>query len=373
MKSKASNRLLELDAMRGIAALMVVFFHFTVDREQAKLGFNLGVTGVDFFFIISGFVIFLTLSKTKHWMDFVVSRFSRLYPAYWAALIITAIAIMVFSLYEGRSFQGLMWQVAGNMTMFNHYMKIPNLDGSYWTLIIEMQFYIIMLLVFRLKWLNRIVLLGTIGLGAVLFNHFVISEVSPYLFKISRGLLQFVSHLPLFFAGILFYKIKFESRDKSLLLLLLLVACFIAQVILFHDGGKSMDYISQGQYTAMLALYFAIFTFYAFNKPLPLVNGATMFLGKISYSLYLIHQHIGSIVIINGLMKHAGMGFWPSALFVALPAVILLAAAITYLIEQPALQYIRKVYAEKSGKRESAEKVGKSEFAVPVVSPEKEG
>lgn len=55
-----SNRYTELDALRGIAALMVVFFHFTMDRPQGQMGFKLGVTGVDLFFIISGFVIFMS-------------------------------------------------------------------------------------------------------------------------------------------------------------------------------------------------------------------------------------------------------------------------------------------------------------------------
>ena len=49
-----STRYKELDALRGIAALVVVLFHLTMEREQAKLGFELGVTGVDLFFIISG-------------------------------------------------------------------------------------------------------------------------------------------------------------------------------------------------------------------------------------------------------------------------------------------------------------------------------
>ena len=58
-----SNRFQELDALRGIAALMVVFFHFTIGRPEAKLGFKLGTTGVDLFFIISGFVIFILRVK----------------------------------------------------------------------------------------------------------------------------------------------------------------------------------------------------------------------------------------------------------------------------------------------------------------------
>ena len=43
------KRYLELDSMRGFASLLVVFFHFTMGRNEAGLGFKLGTTGVDFF------------------------------------------------------------------------------------------------------------------------------------------------------------------------------------------------------------------------------------------------------------------------------------------------------------------------------------
>ena len=52
-----THRYEELDALRGVASLMVVFFHFTWRRPEANLGFILGTTGVDLFFIISGFLI----------------------------------------------------------------------------------------------------------------------------------------------------------------------------------------------------------------------------------------------------------------------------------------------------------------------------
>ncbi|MCB0529229.1 MAG: acyltransferase [Lewinellaceae bacterium] len=349
MKSNSGKRLQELDAMRGIAALMVVFFHFTVDREQAQQGFKLGITGVDLFFIISGFVIFLTISNTKHWKDFVISRVSRLYPAYWTAVLLTTISISLSNYFAGQSSHGLLFDCLGNLTMFNYYLKIPNLDGSYWTLIIEMQFYIVILLIFRLKWLDKIVTLGCIGLAFVLANHFIISHISPYLFKVSRGAYQFINHLPLFFSGILFYKIKFQGRNPALLLLVVL--CYTSQIVMFYDGGKAMLYITRGEYFPFLTAYFIIFTLYAFNVKLPIVNRFTIYLGTISYSLYLVHQHIGAVVIIPLMMKYAHLSFWQSALFVALPAVFLLATAITYLIEKPAMQYIRGLYKGSKQKR----------------------
>src|SRR5689334_5092656 len=98
-----SKRLLELDALRGIAVLGVMFFHYTTlymsayDPTPTLFDFCFGQHGIHLFFIISGFVIYMTLEKSSP-MDFIVSRFSRLYPAYWAGILLTSLAINAFTL-----------------------------------------------------------------------------------------------------------------------------------------------------------------------------------------------------------------------------------------------------------------------------------
>src|ERR1043165_7322111 len=85
---KEGTRLTELDVLRGMAAVWVLSFHYPnyYDRlfhpNKSVPLFQSGAHAVNLFFIISGFVIYMTLAKTKKPMDFVVSRFSRLYPAY---------------------------------------------------------------------------------------------------------------------------------------------------------------------------------------------------------------------------------------------------------------------------------------------------
>lgn len=348
-KHQGKIRLLELDALRGIAALLVVLFHFTMDRPEMDLGFKYGVTGVDFFFIISGFVIFLTLSSTKNWKDFVVSRFSRLFPTYWTVVTFTAIMTVVYRLIHHESMAGLTTQYLGNMTMIQYYFKIPNLDEPYWTLLIEMQFYAVMLLIFSLKWLDRILLIGLAGLSFILFNHFVLSGAAPLIFKFSRGLFGLFNHFPLFFAGILFYKIKFR-QGRRLAKVPLLVGCLGVQIVLYADGGTSYLYISQVEYAAMLAIYFTVFSLYAFDVPLRIVNRATIFLGTISYSLYLVHKFVCKSLIIPLLEQYTSLNFWVIVFFICLPVVIILAGIITFYIEKPALQYIRDRYKKTSRK-----------------------
>src|SRR5262250_3203475 len=76
------SRLEELDVLRGLAALAVVVFHYSGHATRYFTGFpfhfTVGLHGVELFFVISGFVIFMTLERTARLRDFAVSRFSRL-------------------------------------------------------------------------------------------------------------------------------------------------------------------------------------------------------------------------------------------------------------------------------------------------------
>jgi peptidoglycan/LPS O-acetylase OafA/YrhL len=104
-KMSSHRRFLELDGLRGLAALAVVLYHYLY-HYNSLFGHSfaipdflwIGYYGVHFFFMISGFVIFWTISRTTKALDFIWSRFSRLYPVYWAALSLTFIFVALFSL-----------------------------------------------------------------------------------------------------------------------------------------------------------------------------------------------------------------------------------------------------------------------------------
>src|SRR5258708_28703021 len=101
LKKGESGRFEEIDVLRGIAALVVVVFHYSGHCVRYfgdfPFYFTYGRHGVDLFFIVSGFVIYFTLEKSRNWRDFAFSRFSRLYPVYWGALtMVVAINVIVF-------------------------------------------------------------------------------------------------------------------------------------------------------------------------------------------------------------------------------------------------------------------------------------
>lgn len=328
-----NNRYVELDALRGIAALMVVVFHFTMGRTEAKHGFKLGTTGVDLFFIISGFVIYMSLNKVKNSLDFVINRVSRLYPTYWACVTFTFVLISVFSIFKNGGLGQIDFiSYFGNMTMVQFYLKVPDLDGPYWTMIIEMIFYMGILFLFHFKMIKY---LNIIGIGLSVLVVFLTSFWSD-IFIVNKiinqiPLLQFI---PLFFAGTIFYKI-YTFKSKLVENYTILIICLISQILLFNYSGRSRAYITHGEYAIMLIIYFTLFTLFVNDKLNFIVSKWTLFLGKISFALYLIHQYISRVLIIPFFTKTLHINFWIASFLVSLPIVILLASFITYYIEIP--------------------------------------
>lgn len=102
-KKQATMRIHELDYLRGLASISVALFYFTYGYDYGlglisndKFYFRYGNLGVQLFFMISGYVIFMTLLKVEKPLDFVHSRFIRLYPAYWASIIISISFVNIF-------------------------------------------------------------------------------------------------------------------------------------------------------------------------------------------------------------------------------------------------------------------------------------
>ena len=333
-----NRRLLELDSLRGIAAISVLLFHFTMGKPWAAYGFKFGVTGVELFFIISGFVIFLTLSKTDKWHQFLVSRFSRLFPTYWTCVTFTFLLKVVH--YKYNIWANLPNYLA-NLTMFQNYLGFADIDGPYWTMLIEMQFYLIMFLLFIFKWLRKIEFIGLVLVLFILFKNVYIfvhyNTLSVFLDK----WFSLFNHFPLFFSGIIFYKIKVAGSNK--LQYVLLALCFLVQLNLFTNTSRSAGFINFTEYSIALSIYFIIFLIYI-NFGINLIcNKVCIFLGFISYCLYLIHQYISIEVVIPVSIKYLHLNLF-SACLVSLAIVLSLAYLITKFIERPAMLYLRSIF-----------------------------
>ena len=329
----SKERYQELDALRGFAAMFVVFFHLNINTPRLRYGLQFGTTGVDLFFIISGFVIFMSLSKVNNSLDFIINRVSRLYPTYWTVVTFTFILISVsFICRNGYFPMHSLVNYFANMTMFHFYLRIPDLDDPYWTMIIEMIFYIGILLLYKFRWLKYINKIGiALSIGVVILTHFFyhIYLVERLIFGIP--LLQF---FPLFFAGIIFYKI-YTNRTSNYQNYLIIILCLACQTALYQYAGRSHLFISHIGYFGILSIYFLLFTLFVNNKLKFIVNKATLFIGKISYALYLSHQYLSLHILVPFLTEKLHINFWIAAIFIVLPIIITVAFLITNFIEVP--------------------------------------
>lgn len=331
------NRFKELDALRGLAALMVVLFHFTMGTEEAEWGFKYGITGVDLFFMISGFVILLSLENIQKPGQFIINRISKLYPTYWVSVSITFLVILLYQIYIQGFNSKIIPAYLGNLSMFQYYLNIPHLDESYWTLIIEMLFYIFMYLLFRFGILKNISKIGLIlMIIIVLLAYFPIHSSWIKAFFVWIPLIQF---WPLFFSGILFYKI-ITTHDSHLKHYGMLLLCLISQILLYFNSGKASYFIGFWEYALVLSFYFSLFTLFANRKLQFIVSKPTLFLGKISFALYLTHQSISVNYVIPFLMNSFRFSFWLSTV-IAFVFSIALATFITYVIEIPCSRKMR--------------------------------
>ncbi len=330
------SRILELDALRGIASLAVVFFHLTMWRPQAKLGFGLGITGVDLFFLISGFVIYMSIENNVTWKKFAISRISRLYPTYWACVTFTFLVMLASNAYNHFFDWTLIYNYFFNLYMIQYYLNVPDLDAPYWTLAIEMLFYVFMLVVLMTKQLKRLEIIGGIGLLLVAIYSFFLKDNFSILFDSLARFFPLIKHFPLFFAGILFYKLKNKSSGRPRYVLFFgVLVCFCLQVSLYNKGAINNLFVSFQEYFFMLGIYFSVFFLFVNNMLNFIVSRVTLFLGSVSYALYLIHQYLSLSIIMPFLTEDCAWSFWPSALSNAL-IVITLASIVTFGIEKPA-------------------------------------
>lgn len=330
----SAARVVELDALRGLAALAVVAFHYTTLYGQLyghagpqPISFGFGNYGVHLFFLISGFVIFMTLERTRSAMDFVVSRFSRLFPAYWAAIVLSASVIYTI----GMPSQRLPWQdVLTDFTMIQELLGAGHIDGSYWTLQVELFFYAQMLLWYMLGQLKRIHWI--IGAWLVLAVACGLATRYERHFSYTLRELLILRHIPFFAIGILFYRIRtFPERWR-------LDAAMIGACI----GAIAIAYPLV--YAEVALVCTAIFALFALDRLSWLRAAPFAFLGTISYSLYLLHQAIGFSLIWH--FEQLGLSAGVAGLCAAL-LVSVLATLLTFLVERPAMRLIRDAWKRR--------------------------
>jgi peptidoglycan/LPS O-acetylase OafA/YrhL len=316
-----------------LAALAVMAFHYTSKYDELfhfqgdlPFAFKWGYLGVNLFFVISGFVIFMTLERTRAPLDFVVSRASRLFPAYWTAIVITFLVTHLLGL-PGKQ---VSWTVALlNFSMIHELFSIPSVDNVYWTLVVELLFYGMAFALFVARSMHR-VLFWIVGLLCLRMVYWAFAEFAGIDLPWRISKLLVLEFMPWFALGIVAFRVTQDGiahRFGNLVTAMLAIAVLgIAETMLVAAVGA--------------ACFIAIRAAASGRMPL-LRNPALVWLGGISYPLYLLHENVGWAVIRQLQMR----GWTPvQAIMLTTLLVIGLAAAVSYGIERPGMAWIRGKY-----------------------------
>lgn len=328
----AADRFAWLDVARAIAVSAVAIMHLLDPASQSwstfnHRYFNPGVFGVVLFFIVSGFVIPMSLERRGSLRVFVTSRFFRLYPLYWASLI----AVMAIHVFEWgaapldfadpvRLRGNFLW----NLTMWQQWVGVPNAIGLYWTLAYELVFYAACVVMNR-----RTDVIVALGAAYLLLRGVILPLKSghPYVNPEEFWLLTF-------FVGTLWY--RGWSGEFSVRRVVLLTALFVGSVAANYGTAYGVlglkDAPGDMQTEAALSAWVAAYATFGVLLWLRRVSWprALTWLGRVSYSVYLVH----------GVLLLIAPPLTPLAAFAVRLIVLLPLCAVTYrYIERPMIAF----------------------------------
>jgi peptidoglycan/LPS O-acetylase OafA/YrhL len=271
----ANARFAGLDALRGLAILLVVAAHYLPScfpASQVSFIISFGGAGVLLFFYLSGFLIYRNIQKQTLGV-FLSRRFFKLIPAYWVNIAVIVGVAVVLKNTEPISIRTIL----ANLFLLQEFDGDKVLSGVFWTLQIEVKFYLLIAAFCyfvgprRIYWVFAVLLLLNAALLPVL----------------GRGS-TVVTYLICFFPGIAAARALERAWDRPALLEFAAVTCLAGLNLFF-----ALDYLAG--YQAFYALLFSALVLVALT--INFQSRLLAFFGRISYSDYLFHVMVGLALI----------------------------------------------------------------------------
>lgn len=316
-------RIVALDLLRFFAALLVVVYHHFsrnghIVYPELDLITRYGYLGVPLFFIISGYVIALS-AQNRSPVEFAISRFVRIYPAFVAGALFTSLIVLIFT-YNGKTFSTQ--QILANLTIHSPYFGFKDLDDVYWTLREELKFYACVFFLMMFGVFYRYKLWLSIWLGMTIV-HLITNQPFFMGWFISPGYSSF------FIAGVALYLIQTigVNRFNSAVLFTSLV---VSSIYTYQRAPFSSD-LEKWVAVAWVWLFYVLM--YLLSRGRLNLKHSKLYttLGALTYPLYLVHNVAGKTIV-----DYFGPRFGEEIMQpVAVVFAILVACLLHYLIEKP--------------------------------------
>ncbi len=303
-----SRRIEFLDVLRGIAMFLVLCQHsvqvISPSFKQWSLKYiNFGEMGVVVFFIVSGFIIPVSIEKYNSLSRFWLGRLLRLWPTYLVSLFVV-MALTSLNLRGPHKLPD--WYnlhpvafVLGNTTMIEEYIRIPAAVGAYWTLELEFIFYVLCSVLFFFGVLRRTRTWLWVSMGLLLGSQVAIAAFAHQ--SLPAGRLGLI--VTAFFGTLLYRQSSAGGRTKSVLLALpALFAVFAVTFWLRSHLYTQPEVLRQGlPHTGVPCQIASWLSGYVIFLALYLVRSMSFprglaWLGQISYPLYLFHGMVLEVV-----------------------------------------------------------------------------
>lgn len=290
IKVNNQNRYVVLDALRFIAAIAVVFYHYSIFYSSSNIIINTiskyGYLGVNFFFLLSGFVI-MASAQNRSPFEFAFARANRIYPAFIICLIFT---VCTLTFIKGHSFDSK--QLILNALILNDYFDVENIDGVYWTLQAELKFYACIFL---------LMLTGVFSFWRYWLSFWLLLAVIHYFWGQPTFMGWFINpgYSFYFIGGVSAYLLSKFPKDVSvhLIFMISLIFGFLAaqqQTSDFLKAVGSKEEIIAGGIVIIFYGFFYCLIKGFFKIP---ESRLILTLGAISYPIYLTHNMAGKAII----------------------------------------------------------------------------
>ncbi len=283
----------EIDSVRAIAVLFVLFHHYVAEKLSSLL--SLGNFGVDIFFTLSGFLItgilisYRSIKPTgKALRKFYFRRILRIFPIYYLYILIV---VLIFGKEISRTV--IMWTTLYGLNFYiiNHGLLNKYFFAHFWSLAVEEQFYLVwpfLILLISFKYLKSLILLAIlVSIGFVYLN--LSNQIMAYhplacIQALAIGAL--VKYLTIFQAA----NLKFIGKRFNLFFLGLIMA-WICSLISYDLGAKfafPLLRVFASLTTAIVLIQIVLkLTTTSLNNFLD--SRILQFIGKISYGMYVYH------------------------------------------------------------------------------------